>query len=197
MDGFQRRKEEKMNNILEAALQLFMEFGIQKVSISQIAKKANVSQVTIYNYFDSKHNLIREVFIYYTDNVTLEFEKLINSELPFPDKIKQIIFNKKKAANQLHEELYEYFLKEYREEGNHLQKLYAEKVLPQIMSFFEDGKKEGFINKNLSNEAILFYFQMMTDYFKKEETYQQLLPLTEDIMQILFYGILGKDPSTN
>ncbi|MEJ9315183.1 TetR/AcrR family transcriptional regulator, partial [Halalkalibacterium halodurans] len=36
MDGFQRRKEQKKRDILEAALSLFMEYGLQKVSIAEI-----------------------------------------------------------------------------------------------------------------------------------------------------------------
>jgi len=93
MDGFQRRREQKKQNILEAALALFMDYGIQKVSIAEIAKKANVSQVTIYNYFENKHKLIHDVFIYYVDNAFSNFEIVIKSDRPFPEKIKQIIFN--------------------------------------------------------------------------------------------------------
>lgn len=67
MDGFEKRREQKKRNILEAALALFMEYGIQRVSITEIAKKANVSQVTIYTYFESKENLVRLVFKFYVD----------------------------------------------------------------------------------------------------------------------------------
>ena len=58
MDGFEKRREQKKKDILKAALSLFQQYGVQKVTISEIAKKANVSQVTIYNYFESKDNLL-------------------------------------------------------------------------------------------------------------------------------------------
>ncbi|PAM95610.1 TetR family transcriptional regulator, partial [Flavobacterium sp. IR1] len=98
MDGFERRREQKKQQILGAALELFMEYGIQKVSISEIAKKANVSQVTIYNYFESKHNLIHEVFIYYVDQASAQFDQPVFSDIPFPEQIKKLIFNKKEVA---------------------------------------------------------------------------------------------------
>jgi AcrR family transcriptional regulator len=65
LDGFQRRRELKKSHILQAALALFMEFGIQKVSIKEIAAKANVSQVTIYNYFGGKDQLVHDVIAFY------------------------------------------------------------------------------------------------------------------------------------
>lgn len=39
MDGFEKRREQKKRDILNAALALFMEYGLQKVSITEIAKK--------------------------------------------------------------------------------------------------------------------------------------------------------------
>ncbi|QNF29827.1 TetR/AcrR family transcriptional regulator [Metabacillus elymi] len=192
MDGFQRRREQKKRNILEAALTLFMEYGIQKVSISEIAKKANVSQVTIYNYFESKHQLIHDVFIYYIEKSYTHFEKIVIADIPFPEKIKQFIFSKKETAKQIHEELYQHLMKEYAQEGNYIESLYAQKVIPLFTHLLNEGKEQGFVDPNLSNEAILFYVKMMSDYIQREEVYQSILPMTEDITNILFYGIVGK-----
>jgi AcrR family transcriptional regulator len=192
MDGFQRRREQKKQDILEAALTLFMEYGVQKVSISEIAQKANVSQVTIYNYFESKHKLTSDVFGYYIIKTSDDFEKLIHSDIPFPEKIKQIIFNKKEISKQIHEEFYHFMMKEYATEGNIIEKIYVEKALPYFAKLFEEGKEQGYVDPNLSQEAILFYVQMLKDYMQREEVYQKVLPLTEDITNIFFYGIIGK-----
>ncbi|TYS57781.1 TetR/AcrR family transcriptional regulator [Sutcliffiella horikoshii] len=192
MDGFQRRREQKKQDILEAALALFMEYGVQKVSISEIAQKANVSQVTIYNYFESKQKLTSGVFGYYIKKTSDDFEKLIHSNIPFPEKIKQIIFNKKEISKQIHEEFYHFMMKEYATEGNIIEKIYVEKALPYFAKLFEEGKEQGYVDPNLSQEAILFYVQMLKDYMQREEVYQKVLPLTEDITNIFFYGIIGK-----
>ncbi|QFT89054.1 HTH-type transcriptional repressor Bm3R1 [Bacillus sp. THAF10] len=192
MDGFQRRKELKKQSILEAGLALFMEYGIQKVSIAEIAEKANVSQVTIYNYFESKHKLSKDVFEYYITKASEDFEKLVYSDLPFPEKIKQIIFNKKEISKQIHQEFYYFLMKEYADEGNILEKIYVEKALPYFSKLFEEGKQQGYVDPNLSQEAILLYVQMLKDYMQREDVYTKVLPLTEDITNIFFYGIIGK-----
>ena len=191
MDGFQRRKELKKKHILEAALVLFMEFGIQKVSVAEIAKKANVSQVTIYNYFESKQNLIHEVFIYYVDKASTEFEQIVFSSLPFPDKIKQLIFNKKEVAKQINEEFYHFLMKEYTSTDNYIEKIYEEKAIPYFAHLFREGKDQGFIDPSLSDDAILFYIKMLKEHIQHQDIYERILPLTEDITKIFFYGIFG------
>ncbi|TDL31911.1 TetR/AcrR family transcriptional regulator [Jeotgalibacillus sp. S-D1] len=192
MDGFQRRKEQKKQNILEASLALFMDYGVQKVSVSEIAKKANVSQVTIYNYFENKHKLIQDVFHYYVDKAFHNFELIIHSDIPFTEKIKQIIFNKKEIAAQINEEFYQYLMKEYSTEGNYIDKVYAEKALPYFARLFKEGKEQGYVDPSLSEEAIMFYIQMLKEYVQREDVHSKVLPLTEDITNIFFYGIVGR-----
>src|SRR5690625_323536 len=116
MDGFQRRKRQKQRKILEAALQLFMQYGTQKVAVSEIAKAANVSQVTIYNYFESKNNLVHEVIAYYIEKTWAEYEQLFEKPIPFPEKVEQMIFRKAKEATNLSEKFFSEFMSEFRSE---------------------------------------------------------------------------------
>ncbi|WP_026675133.1 TetR/AcrR family transcriptional regulator [Alkalihalobacterium bogoriense] len=192
MDGFQRRREQKKKDILEATLQLYLTYGIQKVSIAEIAKEANVSQVTIYNYFENKHQLTKDVFIYYIDKASLEFEQVVYSDLPFPEKIKKIIFNKKEVSQQIHEEFYQFMMKEYSLGGSYIEKIYEEKSIPYFTYLFKEGMEQGYVDPTLSNEAILFYIHMLKDYLQREDIYPKVLPLTEDITKIFFYGIIGE-----
>lgn len=192
MDGFQRRREQKKKDILEAALGLFLEYGIQKVSISEIATKAAVSQVTIYNYFESKHKLVHDVFIYYVNKAYADMEKIIYSDLPLTKKIEQIIFNKKEVAKQIHEEFYQYIMKEYADNDSYIEKVFAEKALPLFNRLFSEGREQGLIDESLSDQALLFYIQMLKEYMQKEDVYHRILPLTEEITKIFFYGIVGK-----
>jgi hypothetical protein len=70
--------------------------------------------------------------------------------------------------------------------------IYTEKALPRFIDLFNQGKEQGYVDPNLSNEAILFYIKAMNEYIQREDVYQSILPLTEDIMRILFYGIVGE-----
>lgn len=54
-------RQERRESIMQAALELFAEDGFENTSIKQIAKKADISKGLIYNYFDSKEQLLEEL----------------------------------------------------------------------------------------------------------------------------------------
>lgn len=192
MDGFEKRREQKKRDILEAALALFMEYGIQKVSITEIAKKANVSQVTIYNYFESKDNLVRLVFKYYVDQIWNEQKQLLVNDLPFNEKIKKIIFNKGIAANQISEQFFQDFMKDYASGRSYVEEVYQKETLPLFIKLFNEGREQGYINSEVSDEAILFYLKMFQEYLQREDVGTMTLPIAEDLTKLFFYGITGR-----
>lgn len=58
---WRRLPEERPNQILDAALSVFAEHGIDAAKLEEIAARAGVSKGTIYLYFCSKEELFREV----------------------------------------------------------------------------------------------------------------------------------------
>ncbi|MBS3807120.1 MAG: TetR/AcrR family transcriptional regulator [Bacteroidales bacterium] len=54
-------REEKRSKILDAALKLFGYEGYHSSSISKIARKAGISKGLVYNYFDSKEEIVQEI----------------------------------------------------------------------------------------------------------------------------------------
>ena len=65
--------------IEESAMQLFAEQGFNSVSISRIAQKAGVSKGLLYNYFDNKEALVKDIvlkgFRQMLDKLGFDFEK--------------------------------------------------------------------------------------------------------------------------
>jgi len=54
-------KKTKKDLIMSVALEEFAEFGYHATSVHTIAKKANVSKGLLYNYFESKEDLLKEI----------------------------------------------------------------------------------------------------------------------------------------
>ena len=54
-------RQESIKKILDTSLQLFGTKGYHSTSISEIAKKAGISKGLMYNYFESKEHLLREM----------------------------------------------------------------------------------------------------------------------------------------
>lgn len=52
----------KKDDIIDATLDLIDEIGLQSVTIAQILKKAKVGSGTLFNYFETKDELVHEVY---------------------------------------------------------------------------------------------------------------------------------------
>ena len=63
----------KKDQVIEAARELFHQFGFKKVSMDEIAAKAGVTKKTIYMYFSSKEELLK----YFIQEEILNMEKLV------------------------------------------------------------------------------------------------------------------------
>ncbi|MTI94437.1 MAG: TetR/AcrR family transcriptional regulator [Firmicutes bacterium] len=194
MDGFERRKEQKKRNIRKAAFDLFSQYGVQRVSISEIAKKANVSQVTIYNYFGNKSELVKYVVKEYMNDIAKDFEPFLNSDLPFPEKLEKIIFNKKTAGQLMGDKgFFEVVSVQEPDIQEYLEEYARTKALPMMLELVEQGRKEGYVNPDISTDAILYYIQMFRDATSnpdlfRDENQKMLL----DLASLFAYGLIGK-----
>ncbi len=63
--GHQRRKAERPQELLQAALDLFVEHGFAATRIDDVAQRAGVSKGTLYLYYASKVELLKAVIRHY------------------------------------------------------------------------------------------------------------------------------------
>jgi AcrR family transcriptional regulator len=69
----QELSEERKNEILDAALEVFSEAGLQEASVDDVVKRAGLSKGTLYWYFKSKDRLISALIRRF---FTLELNKI-------------------------------------------------------------------------------------------------------------------------
>ena len=67
-------RQEKMELIMETSLELFAENGYHATSISQIATKAGISKGLIYNYYESKNELLEALIAHGFDAIFENFD---------------------------------------------------------------------------------------------------------------------------
>lgn len=73
--------QSKKELLLHAALRLFNAYGFHGTATAKISKEAGVSTGTLYNYFDSKEALIKELFIYIKTNLfTYIMDSIVNND---------------------------------------------------------------------------------------------------------------------
>ncbi|MCC9296221.1 TetR/AcrR family transcriptional regulator [Clostridium sp. MT-14] len=192
MNGYEKRTKQKKDSILEIATKLFIERGITNVSISEISTKAGVSQVSIYNYFGDKNNLAREAFISYIKQVVREYEELLDRDIPFSEKIEQIMCKKHNAILELsHSDFSQQAM-----EDKAFRQLYKEAASIQAQSvygkFIQVGKKAGAIDPSLSDDALLTFLLSSASIMHQPDYYKKSIKYKENILNLFLYGLLGK-----
>lgn len=60
-EQFEAIRQEKTKLILDTALELFAEKGFHQTSISDITRKAGISKGLLYNYFESKDEVLKSI----------------------------------------------------------------------------------------------------------------------------------------
>lgn len=190
MDGYQQRTNKKKEAIRRAAFELFCEYGLEKTSLAEIAKKANVSPVTIYNYYGTKEQLAHTVICSFTRDIWENRIRMLESDLPFPDKIKNMMVETVEFTSKMNGDLLQSMMENDSLLRHALMDIYHE-YLPKLMAFLERGKKEGYIDPELSTEAILAYFELLSEtrivkLFQAKDNSK----LVSELMRIFFYGLL-------
>ncbi|WP_266363542.1 TetR/AcrR family transcriptional regulator [Tellurirhabdus rosea] len=79
----EREKEEMKRRILDAAQQLFLENGYEKVSIRNIADAIEYSPATIYLYFKDKNELLFALHQEAFHTLTLKFQEVFQEKDPY------------------------------------------------------------------------------------------------------------------
>ncbi len=76
-------EEDKKERILNAALKLFVEKGIDNTSTSLISKEADVATGTMYLYFENKVDLISKLYISIKEESMVNFLDLIEYSVSY------------------------------------------------------------------------------------------------------------------
>ncbi len=182
-----------MKSILQSAYELFSARGIKDVGIAEIAKKAGVSQVSIYNFFESKENLVRQAIFAYMDEKMKESEMVLESEIHFQEKLEKLLFISDEADRQSSQNFFQFAMNNDRLILKFLEEYYQNKTEPFIFRLVEQGKKEGRINRDLSNEALHLYIRAIQAPLAQRSLSKNVIL---DLNALFFYGLLGKPKKT-
>jgi AcrR family transcriptional regulator len=198
MNGFELRKQQKRKDIMNAAFMLFNKEGVKKVKISDIARFAGVSQVTIYNHFTSKEELVRAVMKEYMHQQFQIFKESVEEERTFADLVELIVFEKHKAVQSLDPSLLQEMLTADEELKEYVDHFYRTQTLPLFVQLLERARERGEINASLSMESIIFYLNALKTEVQRvsAETWSERKDFLDDVLQLFFYGLSG-GPTSN
>ena len=192
MNQYQKTTEKKKQAIIQAALRLFKDKGFKETSIKSIAEAAEVSPVSIYNYFGSKDNLVALCVNDLFEEITQQAEDILNSNLDFKTKLDHAFAL---CQEKMSQQISAYFQDKMVEDSvfsTLLTKAITVKKRDIYRAYIELGKEEGAIAEDLSTELILNVMDALNGMGNQLAHSDNLETEVEQIHQLFLYGIFGK-----
>ncbi|WP_239613724.1 TetR/AcrR family transcriptional regulator [Cohnella mopanensis] len=196
MNGFEKRANQIKAKIMKTTLEMLRASDPKKVRIADISKLAKVSQVTIYNYFGSKEELIREVFKNYFDKTIRDFEEYMNEGHSLKEKIEHIILLEKESYKDFTPGLIKQLITEDNELSQYIERQYRETTIPLTVRIINEGKESGEISENVTVENVLAFIQLYMNQYESILEMAQKSGDTDNFLEgmvhMFFYGVCGK-----
>ncbi len=152
---------ERQQEILEHAINLIAEKGIQGMTIKNLSKRLGITEPAIYRHYESKIEILISLLDYFITTTSGIFQEQINSEISASDRIK-IIFQKHFEAFERTPALVAVIFSEeiFRNEivlSNKVKHI-MERNAASIDAIIEAGKQRGEISKSLSTQQLTTIF---------------------------------------
>ena len=196
MNAYERRIERNKERILQATLELFQVHGINKTTTNDIARKAGVSPATVYNHFGSKEDLVRATVKYFLISTAADFSKIFEGDLSFLGKMEQILLYKSDMLGQYQGEFMQTIISEDPEIRHIVDSVYLTEIKQVVINFYEEGKRQGYVNPELSTETIMRYSLIVRSGMAAEsilsEDPEHNRKMMQELSPLFLYGILGK-----
>jgi TetR/AcrR family fatty acid metabolism transcriptional regulator len=152
-----RRSDDKRERILQAAIKVFARKGYFAARVSEIARKADVADGTIYLYFQSKEDLLVSLF----DAVMKEHIEQARSELlkapTVPDKLRVIAAHHLRAMGQ-NRDLAIVFQVELRQSTKFMERFTAswlQDYFALMGAVIEEGQRDGSLRPELPRKVVV------------------------------------------
>ena len=201
MDGFARRKEQSKEDIRKAAWELFSQFGVDKVSIADIARKADVSPATIYNNFGNKKGLVREFVAAAVNQLTDPAQEILTSKRSYREKMTaffQFISGMLANGRPLDVDNIIFTSTVDLQNDPDIKKIRTEaqeEMIHLLLGLIREGKQQGQVNPDLSEEALGIYFSVFMDMFtspKLQHQYHHQPDLVQQLGSLMIDGLGGR-----
>lgn len=162
-----KRDDQKKNKILEATVSLMASQGINGVSMSMIARASGIPQATIYVYFSSKEELLKELYRYVIrkncDFLLEGFDDKGDIKRCFERYYWRMVEYYRLYPAEF--QVYEQFMSSMISRTADLENV--TELFQPLYSFVERGQKDGIIKPELHPIVVLSYFSLLAANLEK------------------------------
>lgn len=187
----EKRASKKMERIVEAATDLFTRFGVRRVTVEEVCRKAGASKMTFYKYFSNKMELVKRIWDGWLEEGYRKLYEIDAMPIPFYEKMQRIIEYKMGMLGRFDPDFVDELIN----------------VSPDMREFFEDLKSKNltlfmrFVAKAqergemrvMRPEFFLAVFDILRELLENSElrkAYANDIEFFREVHNFFFFGIL-------
>jgi AcrR family transcriptional regulator len=183
------KRSRKEMQIAETAEDLFMRYGVKRVTVEEICRRAGVSKMTFYKYFANRIELVRHLWNAWVDEGYERLDEIDAMDIPLPEKIQMMFDWKTDLLSKMSTEFLEEILP---------LELEQEKVLGRFMEFIIRAQKRGEIRAGINPEFLMAVLDKLYELGDNEELrarYPSLIEFNREIKDFFWYGVIERGNS--
>jgi len=185
-------KDNKLRQIVSAGKELFWKYGFKKVTVEEVCREAGVSKMTYYKHFANKSELIKFMLSFILEGSLVKFDEIMESDLPFTEKVTKQIELKKEGVHGMSDLLLEDWISSDDPEIAAYRQEITEKATSRIMQFYIEAQKKGEIRKDIKPAFIIYFINHMVEMMEDKNLlamYDSPEDLILEMLRFFFYGI--------
>ena len=193
--------EEMKKRIMEAAGQKFIQHGFSKVTMDEIAEDLGMSKKTLYQHYDSKMVLLKELVVHKTKECQGLMCGLCDTEnMSFVEKLKKGL----EFVGSLYASFNKHFVEDMRKHAPEVWKVIDEHRRKHIVEEFSELLKEGVqrgkfrsdVDLKLTTTIMLTLVENLINPDKLAEMPYSAQQIFDNISKIFFEGFLTEEGRT-
>lgn len=177
----------KRDQLLAAGETLFVKHGMRRVSVEDICREAGVSRPTFYRYYDNKASLARAIADSWIEEILRRADEIIATDLPFPEKMRQILEMKQDIAARPGPE--------FRSDLIPLE-IDLSHAVKVVMQFFIDSQERGDLRSDVRLELLMAAFDALNNLHYEPRVlaaYESTEAIATDVFKLFYYGALSAE----
>jgi AcrR family transcriptional regulator len=150
--------------IVEVTRDRFFAYGYSSVTTSDIASELGISKKTLYRYFPSKRQLLREVVMATAQEIELQVRGIVlDSELEFAEKLRRFLEIISSRISRIGQPLVRDLRRSAPEVWKELESFRRESVFNRFRGLLEAGIAEGRIRRDIDLDLLMLIFVSIVD----------------------------------
>ena len=185
----------RLKKLVSVARELFFRFGIRRVSVEEICRKANVSKMTFYKYFKNKDDIAIHIIDSMYGRAFKEIDAIMAQDTPFDDRMKQLMAYKIKLAKDFSKEFIKEIMMDMDSECGRFLAKKKEETYGKARQIYSEAQKKGEIRQDIKIDFIMYMMDNIGKLFAEKyilDMYPDMTDLMNDVFNMVFYGLLER-----